>query len=366
MTAAQSRSDLVLKWIGRAQAPTDGIPMWIIGTYPEFWSRWSNLFFWPLIGQFVFFLMEVFFLFFGYYLTWDILMKRKRLHLFFGVAAAFWGVLVQFVWDAVGGYMLTPSAALPGVDQPVAWSAAAFFNPSLPFLFAHRFVGNISYAMLLVGGVFALRYMATKYPEEKVYFGWACNLTFTVGFLAFFGMPVIGWGYAKTIQRHAPAAFQAIMGGFCAPHFIVKMVLVGTMVVIAGVYVVIRYRQKSLLWATTAGLAIVYLFVWLHPPLAWLPGGALVWRLASTIALFGFAALLWCVRERGNPDLKRWQWGMFVAGLCAFFAFCVGGFVREHCKSPWTVYKVIAKPEATEAESARFEQMEARAERYRE
>ena len=28
-----------------------GIPMWIMGAYPEFWSRWTNLFFWPLISQ---------------------------------------------------------------------------------------------------------------------------------------------------------------------------------------------------------------------------------------------------------------------------------------------------------------------------
>jgi len=41
-----------------------GIPVFLIGTYPEFWSRWSNLFFWPLVLQFGFFLAEVGFLFF--------------------------------------------------------------------------------------------------------------------------------------------------------------------------------------------------------------------------------------------------------------------------------------------------------------
>ena len=28
-----------------------GIPVFIIGAYPEFWSRWAHLFFWPLIAQ---------------------------------------------------------------------------------------------------------------------------------------------------------------------------------------------------------------------------------------------------------------------------------------------------------------------------
>ncbi|NQT87090.1 cytochrome ubiquinol oxidase subunit I, partial [bacterium] len=159
-----------------------GIPMWIIGAYPEFWSRWSDLFFWPLVAQFAFFLLEVFFLFFAYYLAWDLLIKRKKLHIFFGVVAAFWGICVQFVWDAVGGYMMTPGAPLPAVDEPVAWSAAAFFNPSAHILFIHRFFGNISYVMLLTGGVFALRYKSKKLaPEEKAYFGWATDLMVTLG-----------------------------------------------------------------------------------------------------------------------------------------------------------------------------------------
>ena len=64
-----------------------GIPVFIIGAYPEFWSRWSNLFFWPLIVQFVFFAFEVGFLFFGYCLSWDRLAARKGLHIFFGCLA---------------------------------------------------------------------------------------------------------------------------------------------------------------------------------------------------------------------------------------------------------------------------------------
>ena len=66
--------------------------MYIIGIYPEFWARWSNLFFWPLIIQFCFFLIEVGFLFFGYYLTWDKWANRKRLHIFMGIMAAFFGL----------------------------------------------------------------------------------------------------------------------------------------------------------------------------------------------------------------------------------------------------------------------------------
>jgi hypothetical protein len=48
-----------------------------------------------------------------------------------------WGLSVQFVRDALGGYMLTTGGVdLPAVTEPVGWSAAAFFNPSFPCLFS--------------------------------------------------------------------------------------------------------------------------------------------------------------------------------------------------------------------------------------
>jgi cytochrome bd-type quinol oxidase subunit 1 len=332
-----------------------GIPMFIIGTYPEFWSRWSNLFFWPLIAQFIFFLAEVGFLFFGYYLTWDRMMNRKRLHLFFGVMAAIFGLLVQAVWDGLGSYMLTPGGVtLPGVKEPVAWSAQAFFNPSYPFLFFHRFFGNASYTMLLVGGVFALKYMRAKDPKEKDYFGFASNFTFGVGFFSFFVMPFIGWGYAGVIKRHAPVAFHAIMGGHVSTVFIVKMALIGLMVLLAGTYLFLRYRHKVLLVGITIGLASIYLVFHWHPALDWLPGGPMLWRVTYTVFLTGFLVFLWVIRGRASPTHRGWQWTMFIAGLAAFVAFNLGGFVRERSRSPYTVYLEIVKPEVLPHEADRF------------
>ena len=332
-----------------------GIPMWIIGAYPEFWSRWSNIFFWPLIAQFIFFLLEVFFLFFAYYLAWDAMAKRKGLHIFFGAVAAFWGICVQLVWDAVGGYMMTPGGAhLPGIDQPVAWSAAAFFNPSTFILFIHRFFGNISYVMLLTGGVFALRYKSKKLaPEEKAYFGWATNLMVTLGFLAFFAMPIIGWFYARCIQTHAPVAFHAIMGGHSGYTFVAKMITVAIFVLIGGTYMFARYKGKALRWSITAGLVMLWVFFTIHPPLPYF-GGGMTWRAFYTMGIVGFIAFLWMVKGGADFSSKRWCWSLFSAGIAAFLAFCMGGFVREASKNPHTVYQEIEKPEATPFELDRF------------
>jgi hypothetical protein len=45
---------------------------------------------------------------------------------------------------------------------------------------------------------------------------------------------------------------------------------------------------------------------------------------------------------------------MFIAGLAAFVAFNLGGFVRERSRSPYTVYLEIVKPEVLPHEADRF------------
>ncbi len=336
-----------------------GIPMFIIGTYPEFWSRWSNLFFWPLIAQFMFFLAEVFFLFFLYYLTWDRWQHRKRLHIAMGGIAAFFGYMVQIVWDSLGGYMMTPgNTPLPKVSEPVAWSLPAMLNPSFPFLLLHRTFGNFSYVLLLTGGVLALRYLGQKRKDPNspntVYFRWASQTCFILGFFAFFPQPIIGWFYARVIQREAPAAFLAIMGGHSDIYFIIKMSLILFFLAVGGTFVVKRYGSKAVMWGATTGLFVLLVILWLHPPLMWLAGSAALWRLASTAVILALIGWLWWRRGTGDPNRRGWQWAMFVTGLAAFFTFALGGFVREHSKSPDTVYGEIVKPELTPYEADRY------------
>lgn len=331
-----------------------GIPMFIIGMWPEFWSRWSNLFFWPLFYQFVFFLTDVAFLFFFYYLMWDRLKDRKRLHIFFGAMTAIFGLLIQAVWDSLGAYMSTPSAALPPITEAVAWSAKAFFNPSYPFLFFHRFFGNISYTMLLLGGVFAIKFWAQKDPEEKAYFGWATDFTFTIGFLAFFAMPFIGWMYARVLQENAPMIFRSIMAGHASPYFLVKMGLITLMLILSGTYLFVRYKHKFLLGAMTAGIAATYLLFYWHPPLHWLPGGPWVWRTAYTVGFAALLVFLWRMHGRGSVDRPFWKWVLLAAGLASFFVFALGGFVRERSRQPYTVYQQLLKPEITTQEADRL------------
>jgi cytochrome bd-type quinol oxidase subunit 1 len=331
-----------------------GIPMFIIGLWPEFWSRWSNLFFWPLIAQFIFFLLDVIFLFFFYYLMWDKWANRKPLHIFFGFMSALFGLLIQLVWDSLGGYMTTPSAVLPMVNEPVGWSAAAFFNPSFPFLFFHRFFANLSYTMLLLGGVFALKYLRQKDPQEKAYFGFTADLTFTIGFLCFFAMPFIGWGFARVLQQDAPVVFHAIMGGHASPYFVVKMGLIAFLVSVGGAYLFTRHKNKTLLAFVSFGILGVYYVLHVHPPLNWVPGGPTAWRATYTVLLAGLLIFLWTRKRNDAEEGARWPRLMFLVGLAAFFTFALGGFVRERARQPYNVYGQLVKSEVLPLEADRW------------
>jgi cytochrome bd-type quinol oxidase subunit 1 len=276
-----------------------------------------------------------------------------------GIVAAFFGYMVQIVWDSLGSYMLTPgTVALPQVDQPVGWSLRAMLNPSFVHLLTHRTFGDFSYVMLLTGGVFALRYRGQyrKDPtsENTAYFRWASGTCFLIGFLFFFPMPIIGWLYAGVIQREAPAAFLALMGGHTSRYFLIKMSLILFFLAVGGTFVVTRYRSKAVVGAITAGLLIVLTIVQVHPPLRWLGGNVLAWRLAATAVVLGLIGWLWARRGTGNPDRRAWPWAMFIVGLAAFFTFALGGFVRERSRSPDTVYGEIVKPEWTQPEADRY------------
>ncbi|HCM26724.1 MAG TPA: hypothetical protein DIC34_09305 [Treponema sp.] len=333
-----------------------GIPFLIIGLYPEFWARWANMFFWPLIFQFILFTMEVLFLFNFYYLTWDKTMHRKRTHIACGFIAALMGELIQLIWDGIGSYMLTPGGVpLPAVNEPVGFSLAGYLNPSFLSLFLHRSFGNLSFTLLLAGGVFAFRHMRHRVPTEKAYYGFAADVTFTLGFLFFFAQPVIGWFYARVIQGEAPVAFIAMMGGHAWYYFIPKLLLILVFVFIAGTYVFVRHRDKPwLLGAISIGLASFYVIFLNHPPLR-VFGSPLAWRIAYTAGILGFIAYLWFVRWRG-PALRvpGWQIFLLVAGLASTAVFFFGGNMRERVRSPQTVYGWLEKPEATDYERNRF------------
>ncbi|MDQ3284121.1 MAG: cytochrome ubiquinol oxidase subunit I [Actinomycetota bacterium] len=80
----------------------------LITLYPVFWSYLQNIMFWPLFAEAWFFVGEII-LIYAWYVSWEKLAYRKKLHVILGFMAKML-VIAQFTFiNVVGSYLLTPS-----------------------------------------------------------------------------------------------------------------------------------------------------------------------------------------------------------------------------------------------------------------
>jgi cytochrome d ubiquinol oxidase subunit I len=133
--------------------------------YPVFWSYAQNILFWPLFAEAFMFVGEII-LIYAWYVSWDKLAYRKKLHVVLGFMAGMLLVAQQTFINVVGSYLLTPPLA------EATNVAATYLNPTFLPLNMHRFVGNISYAGFLVAGFAALLYLRSTRESDREYYDW--------------------------------------------------------------------------------------------------------------------------------------------------------------------------------------------------
>jgi cytochrome d ubiquinol oxidase subunit I len=201
----------------------------LITLYPVFWSYVQNIMFWPLFAEAFMFVGEII-LIYAWYVSWDKLAYRKKLHVVIGFMAAFL-VIAQFTFiNVVGSYLLTPSLS------EATNVAATYLNPTFLPLNMHRFVGNISFTGFLVAGWGALRYLRSTRDADREYYDWMGHWGLVWGFGFLLLQPVIGYGYMKAIREHNAAAFDYIMLGDKAWLFNLLVIELGIMAVGAVAY----------------------------------------------------------------------------------------------------------------------------------
>jgi cytochrome d ubiquinol oxidase subunit I len=178
----------------------------LITLYPVFWSYAQNILFWPLFAEAFMFVGEII-LIYAWYVSWDKLAYRKKLHVVIGFMTGMLLIAQMTFINVVGSYLLTP--ALSTANNV----AATYMNPTFIPLNMHRFVGNISYAGFLVAGYAALRYLRSTRESEREYYDWMGHWGLIWGFGFLLLQPFIGFGYLKSIREHNSAAFDYIMLG---------------------------------------------------------------------------------------------------------------------------------------------------------
>src|SRR5215212_9847350 len=134
--------------------------------YPAFWSHIQNIMFWPLFAEAWMFVGEII-LVYAWYVSWEKLAYRKKLHIVLGFMAAILVIFQFTLINVVGSYLLTPS--LEGLPTDVG---AVYLNPTFVPLNMHRFVGNISFVGFLVAGYAGLRYLRSTRQETREYYDW--------------------------------------------------------------------------------------------------------------------------------------------------------------------------------------------------
>jgi cytochrome bd ubiquinol oxidase subunit I len=178
----------------------------LITLYPVFWSYAQNILFWPLFAEAFMFVGEII-LIYAWYVSWDTLAYRKKLHVVMGFMTAMLLIAQMTFINVVGSYLLTP--ALSTANNV----AATYMNPTFIPLNMHRFVGNISYAGFLIAGYAALRYLRSTRESDREYYDWMGHWGLVWGFGFLLLQPFIGFGYLKSIREHNSMAFEYIMQG---------------------------------------------------------------------------------------------------------------------------------------------------------
>jgi cytochrome d ubiquinol oxidase subunit I len=179
----------------------------LITLYPVFWSYLQNIFFWVLFAEAWAFVGEIV-LIYAWYVSWEKLAFRKKLHVTIGFMAAMLVTLQFTLINVLGSYLLTPAVGAPATDV-----AATYLNPTFLPLNMHRFVGNISFVGFVVAGFAGLRYLRSTREEDREFFDWMGHWSLIWGFGFLLLQPVIGFGYMKTIREQNTAAFDYIMLG---------------------------------------------------------------------------------------------------------------------------------------------------------
>lgn len=198
--------------------------------WPHFWSILFRIMFWPLLLEATLFLAEAIFAYAWYY-SWDWAgesRNRKRVHLAFGWLAAASSLCAMLMIDIVASYMLTPS---PPEDT---WGK--IFNPTMIYLDTHRIFGNLTWTGFGLAALWAIGFLRSRTPEDRIFYRWAGGACFTIAFATLLIMPVIGYQYLLKVRHVEPQAFYTLMLGPRSWLFDLVALLFTLLIVIGSLY----------------------------------------------------------------------------------------------------------------------------------
>lgn len=310
-----------------------GLVFALSGLFPQFWSQIFVHFFWTLIGEeFLFFLLATTLTF--HYFFWDHLWGHKKLHIGLGAMLTPLFLLQFYFINGFGSFMLTPGFPEAGVSIKqgiLGWDRFAFYNPSFLMLTLHRAFANVAYGGFVIAAICGTMHYLTGRERMREYYEDGGRLAFSVGFMAFLSMPVIGYFYAHVLKGYGHEAYVNLMWGkgdiaaggidwWWVKHLCVAVVLGGTMrffhrssgeIPVFTVPRILVYTMATFytMFYLAMGMVMTWAFFW--------------WMMAAAIA--GALVVGHLLRTGGKTARAVY----ILIGILSFATVMLGGYARE-------------------------------------
>jgi cytochrome bd-type quinol oxidase subunit 1 len=313
-----------------------GLVFALSGLYPQFWSQIFTQFFWTLIIEEALFFMLATTLTLHYFF-WDTMWGHKKLHIFMGSLLTPMFFLQFYIINGMGAYMLTPAFAegqtslWSGTAGILGWDKLAFYNPSFLMLTLHRTAANFAYAGFVVAAICGVWLYRSKREKLQHWHENGGRLAFSLAFVSFLLLPVIGFFYAWVLKYHGREAYDNLMvgrgdvvaGGI--DWWWTKQLIVAGMLGMGLSFNAVAAKSKSqfaLARPAVWVLASVYLMFYIGM------ATQMTWRfLWGSLAAAALAAMWGRHLLKSNGGSAR---AVFVLmGVLSFLTVCLGGYVRE-------------------------------------
>ena len=207
----------------------------LFSLYPGFMRYLTGAFHKTFYLYSLLFFAETFCLYFYYY-SWDMLRKRKGLHITIGVLLNVVGLALMMISNSWASFMMSPVGVDKATGQFAGTTLQAVMNPLWNPLNIHRLLGNIVFGGLVVGAYAAVKFIGAETEEERAHYDWMGYTGNFVAIAALLFLPFAGYYLGREVYSASPIMGNNMMGGTFSWTFIVQALLVGLLFIMSNYY----------------------------------------------------------------------------------------------------------------------------------
>src|SRR2546427_21677 len=214
--------------------------------------------------------------------------------------------------------------------------------------FAHRFVGNLSWASFFIAAVAAVYAATSRQPANRVYFHWAARTSLVVGFATLVVQIVLGAVFVESIKQASPGAFHYSMQGPFAWLWLLQATFIAILLVGSNLY--FWQSRPTPAAPVLTGIVVLGSLITMTPA-AVFPKDLFALRYVALAIAVLVSIVHWLIsrprRHAMAQDLRRSsQVTLAVTGASALLLFLLMGVIRTTARSDYTIYGVMKESDS--------------------